>query len=258
MIAVRIRSATISAVDRLLTGSISLMSRPIVLSASGTGSRARRRGPPAPARRSPCQMLTWLAVSTGLPTRASSASSRSTVCSAVSGSSTASASGASALDGRGEVQHHLAGQRADLGRGDDVARRHRQHRDVVVGQELHEPARHVRRVGGADGHRGHPQRAGTRRRTRTTCSTPGTPATFSSAATCSAAPSGPNTKLPDVQAQTIESSGPPGRPRPGHRRPARRRRRCRAARRPGGRPRASRCAPAPAATSPSSSFSARG
>lgn len=40
-------------------------------------------------------MLTWFAVSTGLPTLASSASSTSTVCSAVSGSSTASAPGAS-------------------------------------------------------------------------------------------------------------------------------------------------------------------
>ena len=40
-------------------------------------------------------MLTWFAVRTGFPSRASRASSASTVCSAVSGSRTASACGAS-------------------------------------------------------------------------------------------------------------------------------------------------------------------
>src|SRR4029079_19275917 len=49
-----------------------------------------------PANWSPFQTVTWFAVSTGLPTAASRSSTISSVCIAVSGTSTASASGWSA------------------------------------------------------------------------------------------------------------------------------------------------------------------
>src|SRR5690606_8638624 len=67
---------------------------------AGAGVRNRvpspSRGSVSPASRSPCQTLTWLAVSTGLPTRRSSSSRIAALCSAVSGTSTASASACSA------------------------------------------------------------------------------------------------------------------------------------------------------------------
>src|SRR5262249_47457415 len=51
------------------------------------------RGLRSPERPRPSQTLTWFAVSTGLPRRSSRASNQATVCSAVSGTRTASAAG---------------------------------------------------------------------------------------------------------------------------------------------------------------------